>query len=87
MCKAYDYVTGTDFDLSRLISKTENYLAGISDQLKVAEGDMLYFLNVCKPLVTQYGLSCPAGSAACRAKPTTTTPYKEQVSFRSNFFH
>lgn len=26
-----------------------------------------YYLNVCKPLVPQYGLSCAGGSAGCRA--------------------
>lgn len=45
-----------------------------------------YYLNVCKPLVTQYGLSCPGGSAACRAENTSTTPYKEQVKDFINYF-
>lgn len=40
-----------------------------------------YYLNVCRPLLPQYGLSCNANSAACRAILNgTKNPEQEQVS-------
>lgn len=36
-----------------------------------------HYINVCRPLVPQYGLSCPGGTSACRAKNSTTTPTSE----------
>lgn len=40
-----------------------------------------YYLNVCRPLVPQYGLSCNANSAACRAILNgTKNPEQEQVN-------
>lgn len=40
-----------------------------------------YYLNVCRPLIPQYGLSCNANSAACRAILNgTKNPEQEQVS-------
>lgn len=39
-----------------------------------------YYLNVCRPLMPQYGLSCNANSAACRAIMNgTKNPEQEQV--------
>lgn len=39
-----------------------------------------YYLNVCRPLVSQYGLSCSAESAACRGILNgTKNPEQEQV--------
>lgn len=32
---------------------------------------------MCRPLVPQYGLSCPGGTAACRALNSSTTPTSE----------
>lgn len=34
-------------------------------------------MNVCRPLVPQFGLSCPGGSAACRAIRNQTTLQQE----------
>lgn len=34
-------------------------------------------MNVCRPLVPQYGLSCPGGTSVCRAKNDTATPTSE----------
>lgn len=40
-----------------------------------------YYLNVCRPLLPQYGLSCSAHTAACRAiQNGTKNPEQEQVS-------
>lgn len=46
-----------------------------------------YYLNVCRPLLPQYGLSCNANSAACRAILNgTKNPEQEQVSADLNNF-
>lgn len=41
--------------------------------------DLQYYLNVCRSLVTQYGLSCSGNTAACRAINGSITPENEQV--------
>lgn len=38
MCKTYDFVNGTEIDLTPLISTTKNYLAEVSDNLRSTEG-------------------------------------------------
>lgn len=45
-----------------------------------------YYINVCRPLVPQYGLSCAGNSAACRAINGTITPEKEQVKSLFMFY-
>ncbi|XP_049289535.1 cation-independent mannose-6-phosphate receptor [Anopheles funestus] len=62
-CGAYNESTIDQYvDLSPLMDSTQNYVAR-------SEGDQgrRYFLNVCRPLVPQYGLSCRGGAAACEA--------------------
>ncbi|KAL5283604.1 IGF2R family protein [Megaselia abdita] len=55
-------------DLSLLMSTTKNYEVNGNDGKK-------FFLNVCRPLVLTYGLSCPGGSAACM----TTAPKEKSL--------
>lgn len=67
-------------DLSALISAEYNYKAEVNDSLAVAK-DTKFYLNVCRPLLSTYGLGCPGGSAACMALqgPKDSTP-KEELS-------
>lgn len=68
----------TKISLGPLKSATHNYRALINDTLKATEGAPIeYYINVCRPLVPQYGLSCPGGSAACRAIRGNSTPEQE----------
>uniref|UniRef100_A0A182Y4Y1 MRH domain-containing protein n=1 Tax=Anopheles stephensi TaxID=30069 RepID=A0A182Y4Y1_ANOST len=63
-CGAYNESTIDQYvDLSPLMDSTRNYEARASG----ANKDLRYFLNVCRPLVPQYGLSCRGGAAACEA--------------------
>ncbi|XP_031627910.1 cation-independent mannose-6-phosphate receptor isoform X2 [Contarinia nasturtii] len=79
-CKAHNIYTDEEIDLTPLKSSTHNYLARINDTIKSKQPNgILYYLNVCKPLVPQYGLSCNANSAACRAITNgTKNPEQEQ---------
>lgn len=46
-----------------------------------------YYINVCRPLVVQYGLSCKGNSAACRGIVNgTKNPEQEQVIRTYNCF-
>ncbi|KAJ6638492.1 Cation-independent mannose-6-phosphate receptor, partial [Pseudolycoriella hygida] len=77
-CKAYNYTSNTEIDLLPLYSSSHNYLAEVNDTLKATEGPpVLHYINVCRPLVPQYGLSCPGGTSACRAINGTRTPVSE----------
>nr|XP_040226223.1 cation-independent mannose-6-phosphate receptor [Anopheles coluzzii] len=62
-CGAYNESTIDQYvDLTPLVDSTRNYEARGGE----AHGRR-YFLNVCRPLVPQYGLSCRGGAAACEA--------------------
>uniref|UniRef100_A0A182PUY3 MRH domain-containing protein n=1 Tax=Anopheles epiroticus TaxID=199890 RepID=A0A182PUY3_9DIPT len=62
-CGAYNESTIDQYvDLTPLVDATRNYEARGGEQ----QGRR-YFLNVCRPLVPQYGLSCRGGAAACEA--------------------
>ncbi|KAG4079051.1 hypothetical protein HA402_001706 [Bradysia odoriphaga] len=77
-CRTYNHSSDSEIDLSSLISTTVNYLAEVNETLKSTEGPpILHYLNVCRPLVPQFGLSCPGGSSACRAVNSSTTPTSE----------
>lgn len=77
-CRTYNHSSDSEIDLSSLISTTVNYLAEVNETLKSSEAPpVLHYLNVCRPLVPQYGLSCPGGSSACRAVNTSKTPTSE----------
>jgi insulin-like growth factor 2 receptor len=58
-------------DLSSLIRVTQNYRASAPDGRE-------FFINVCRPVISVNGLSCPAGSGACVAKQVDKT-YKEEL--------
>uniref|UniRef100_A0A499FUV7 MRH domain-containing protein n=1 Tax=Anopheles farauti TaxID=69004 RepID=A0A499FUV7_9DIPT len=53
-------------DLTPLVDATRNYEARVTTPTG-GQPDRRYFLNVCRPLVPQYGLSCRGGAAACEA--------------------
>ncbi|XP_037918869.1 cation-independent mannose-6-phosphate receptor [Hermetia illucens] len=79
LCKVVD--AGRTIDLTPLISTNENYVATVNETALKAENSnsVKYYLNVCRPLVSQYGLSCPGGSAACKAiVKGSGTPEQEQ---------
>ncbi|XP_052900881.1 cation-independent mannose-6-phosphate receptor [Anopheles moucheti] len=62
-CGAYNESAIDQYvDLSPLMDSTQNYEAR-----NRGEQGRRYFLNVCRPLVPQYGLSCRGGAAACEA--------------------
>ncbi|XP_055901792.1 cation-independent mannose-6-phosphate receptor [Eupeodes corollae] len=70
-----------DMDLTPLISTTDNYQAEVSSSISQSEvgKSMKFYLNVCRPLVSKYGLGCPGGSAACMATVMgQSTPEEEQ---------
>lgn len=78
-CKVESYEEKLKIDLTPLISTSSNYIAEVSENLKLSnKTSYKFFLNVCRPLVPQYGLSCPAGSAACKTVMGTSTPEQEQ---------
>lgn len=81
-CKTRSYhgSVGHDMDLTPLISTTDNYEAKVSSSISQSEVDksMKFYLNVCRPLVSKYGLGCPGGSAACMAVMGQSTPENEQ---------
>ncbi|XP_055710305.1 cation-independent mannose-6-phosphate receptor isoform X2 [Phlebotomus papatasi] len=65
-------------NLTPLISFTENYVANVSSGVKDDNAKSKYFINVCRPLVPQYGLSCPGGSAICQATIENGKPESEK---------
>uniref|UniRef100_A0A7G3ADR9 Putative cation-independent mannose-6-phosphate receptor n=1 Tax=Lutzomyia longipalpis TaxID=7200 RepID=A0A7G3ADR9_LUTLO len=65
-------------DLTPLIKYTENYVANISSEIKGDNAKSQYYINVCRPLVPQYGLSCPGGSAICQATIENGKPESEK---------
>uniref|UniRef100_A0A6B2ECL8 Putative lysosomal enzyme receptor protein isoform d n=1 Tax=Phlebotomus kandelakii TaxID=1109342 RepID=A0A6B2ECL8_9DIPT len=65
-------------DLTPLIKYTDNYVANISSEIKGENAKSKYFINVCRPLVPQYGLSCPGGSAICQATIENGKPESEK---------
>ncbi|XP_055848636.1 cation-independent mannose-6-phosphate receptor [Episyrphus balteatus] len=76
----YASSVGHDMDLTPLISTTDNYEAEVSSSISQSEvgKSMKFYLNVCRPLVSKYGLGCPGGSAACMAVMGPSTPEDEQ---------
>ncbi|GAB0099787.1 cation-independent mannose-6-phosphate receptor [Sergentomyia squamirostris] len=65
-------------DLAPLIKFTDNYVANVSSGIKGDAAKNKYFINVCRPLVPQYGLSCPGGSAICQATIEDGKPESEK---------
>ncbi|XP_059621562.1 cation-independent mannose-6-phosphate receptor isoform X2 [Phlebotomus argentipes] len=65
-------------DLAPLIRNTDNYVANVSAGVKGDDAKRKYFINVCRPLVPQYGLSCPGGSAICQATIENGKPESEK---------
>ncbi|XP_053970167.1 cation-independent mannose-6-phosphate receptor [Anastrepha ludens] len=87
-CKAKVYVEHSEdgtseevFDLTPLISATDNYEAKINTA-SITEQQVpkstKFFLNVCRPLVPKFGLGCPGGSAACMARVDSASPTPEE---------
>ncbi|XP_055588262.1 cation-independent mannose-6-phosphate receptor isoform X2 [Uranotaenia lowii] len=79
-CSAMNLSSDQEVDLSLLISAEHNYEASINGSLDIAKDPKnKFFLNVCRPLLSTYGLGCPGGSAACMAVqgPNDPTPTKE----------
>ncbi|XP_062539361.1 cation-independent mannose-6-phosphate receptor [Armigeres subalbatus] len=79
-CVATNMSNDLEIDLSPLSSSEHNYEALVNDTLAIAK-NRKFFLNVCRPLLSTYGLGCPGGSAACMAVQSGTdlTP-KEELS-------
>ncbi|XP_058811220.1 cation-independent mannose-6-phosphate receptor [Topomyia yanbarensis] len=79
-CSAMNFSSDQEVDLSPLISSDHNYEALINSSLPIA-GDKRkkFFLNVCRPLISTFGIGCPGGSAACLAVqgPSDPTPTNE----------
>lgn len=46
MCKTFDFVDGTEIDLTPLTSTTRNYLAEVSDNLRSTEGPPMLVNNL-----------------------------------------
>ncbi|XP_058176245.1 cation-independent mannose-6-phosphate receptor [Anopheles ziemanni] len=62
-CGAYNASSPDQFiDLSPLVRSDGNYEAHLGPGIPNTHR---YFINVCRPLVPQYGLSCRGGAAAC----------------------
>uniref|UniRef100_A0A0P6IVT0 Putative cation-independent mannose-6-phosphate receptor n=1 Tax=Aedes aegypti TaxID=7159 RepID=A0A0P6IVT0_AEDAE len=79
-CVATNLSNDQQIDLSPLISAEYNYEALVNETLAIAK-DKKFFLNVCRPLLSIYGLGCPGGSAACMAVQSANDPTpKEELS-------
>lgn len=79
-CSAMNFSNDRELDLSPLISSERNYEAEINATLTAIKNkQQKFFLNVCRPLLSEFGLGCPGGSAACVAeqKSTDKTPTNE----------
>uniref|UniRef100_A0A1Y9H1X1 MRH domain-containing protein n=1 Tax=Anopheles dirus TaxID=7168 RepID=A0A1Y9H1X1_9DIPT len=68
-CGAYNESTIDQYvDLTPLVDAARNYEARVAAGPSTAQQPARrYFLNVCRPLVPEYGLSCRGGAAACEA--------------------
>uniref|UniRef100_A0A2M4ADB7 Putative cation-independent mannose-6-phosphate receptor n=1 Tax=Anopheles triannulatus TaxID=58253 RepID=A0A2M4ADB7_9DIPT len=58
-CRAFNRTADGWVDLTPLVKSTGNY--------EVTGAGRRFLLNVCRPLVPQYGLSCRGGASACVA--------------------
>uniref|UniRef100_A0A8D8IFW6 Cation-independent mannose-6-phosphate receptor n=1 Tax=Culex pipiens TaxID=7175 RepID=A0A8D8IFW6_CULPI len=79
-CSAMNLSNDRELDLTPLISSQRNYLADINDTLTAVKNkQQKFFLNVCRPLLSEFGLGCRGGSAACVAeqRPSDKTPTNE----------
>ncbi|XP_058444007.1 cation-independent mannose-6-phosphate receptor [Malaya genurostris] len=79
-CSAMNFSSDREVDLSPLISADHNYEALVNSSLQqVANKRQKFYLNVCRPLLSTFGLGCPGGSAACLAVqgPSDLTPTSE----------
>uniref|UniRef100_A0A182IRP2 MRH domain-containing protein n=1 Tax=Anopheles atroparvus TaxID=41427 RepID=A0A182IRP2_ANOAO len=74
-CGAYNASAPDQFvDLTPLVRSGGNYEARLGPGIPATHR---YFLNVCRPLVPQYGLSCRGGAAACETIFDGTTQRNE----------
>ncbi|KXJ84296.1 hypothetical protein RP20_CCG013618 [Aedes albopictus] len=79
-CIATNLSDDRQIDLSALTSAEFNYEARVNETLAIAK-DKKFFLNVCRPLLSIYGLGCPGGSAACMAMQSANDPTpREELS-------
>ncbi|XP_052872231.1 cation-independent mannose-6-phosphate receptor [Anopheles cruzii] len=70
-CLAFNRTTDEYIDLTPLANSVANYEARLGSTVNASTAAVAahrkYFLNVCRPLVPQYGLSCRGGASACEA--------------------
>ncbi|XP_035780880.1 cation-independent mannose-6-phosphate receptor-like [Anopheles albimanus] len=70
-CRAFNRTADDWVDLTPLVKSTGNY--------EVKGAGRRFLLNVCRPLVPQYGLSCRGGASACAADFDGTT-YRNETT-------
>uniref|UniRef100_A0A2M3Z2Z0 Putative cation-independent mannose-6-phosphate receptor n=1 Tax=Anopheles braziliensis TaxID=58242 RepID=A0A2M3Z2Z0_9DIPT len=70
-CRAFNRTADGWVDLTPLVKSTGNY--------EVKEAGRRFLLNVCRPLVPQYGLSCRGGASVCVADFDGTT-YRNETT-------
>uniref|UniRef100_A0A2M4BD02 Putative cation-independent mannose-6-phosphate receptor n=1 Tax=Anopheles marajoara TaxID=58244 RepID=A0A2M4BD02_9DIPT len=70
-CRAFNRTADGWVDLTPLVKSIGNY--------EVKGAGRRYLLNVCRPLVPQYGLSCRGGASACAADFDGTT-YRNETT-------
>ncbi|XP_050082389.1 cation-independent mannose-6-phosphate receptor [Anopheles aquasalis] len=70
-CRAFNRTADDWVDLTPLVKSVGNY--------EVQGAGRRFLLNVCRPLVPQYGLSCRGGAAACAADFDGTT-YRNETT-------
>lgn len=83
-CKAQAFLPNSKdeieekYDLTLLMSSTENYVARVNESLSDSKKNVKYFLNVCRPLVPEANVGCTGGSAVCMGVMDTGIPEKEK---------
>lgn len=66
VCKTKTPEEDDEIDLEALINNEDNYLAIVNETtLPNEKSPIQYIINVCRPLVSKYGLNCQGG--ACRS--------------------
>lgn len=69
------------YDLGPLKNNNKNYRAIINKNLtEYLKEDSQFFINVCRPLVPEYGMSCTGGTASCYGIKHDNTTISHELS-------